>query len=674
MQFKAIGVTDRKAQQFIKAGIGSLEELLRLWPRKYTDRTHLTGILPKGQESVFVMRVREVKRNFYKKTVVEAVGYVVPTGERIKAVWFNQSYMYDKLSGYQNLDVLVCGSVSLVSGGCKYPDYYQVIAPGVFSPMRNTDLKIYPTYKKIKGMSEEYLLSCIQDAYYACRPISDTLPISIRKEYKLMSDDRMTSELHWPTTVELLEEAQRRRRFDDLLYFATRIELNSRHTAAGSAFGLPTIRIMNTIRSNLPFELTEDQAKAIEECIKCIRSGKRLNALVQGDVGCGKTIIAVLLMIAFAENGYQAALMAPTQILAKQHYDYLKSLVEPYGLRVAFVSGKKLKAKEQRQMEADLENGEYNLIVGTQALLSNTYKFKNLAFIVEDEEHKYGVLQRKQLVDKASQGTHIMTMSATPIPRSLAQVIHGDAVQLFSIKTKPAGRQPTQTGIAISMEKVFQYVLNEVNNRGHQVYIVCPMIDSNEKMEGVASATEVLELYRKNLECYGVRFAIVTGKTKKAEAEEIISSFECHECDVLVSTTVIEVGVNVPNATGIIIHNAERFGLAQLHQLRGRVGRGAARGACVLVSEERDNPRLKALCETTDGFRIAEMDLQLRGAGDLIGIQQSGSEKYLALALMYPKEYADAQKAARTLLDSGEWCPIVETAIEDFQRFEECGE
>lgn len=668
---KNIGIPEKKAQQLIKAGITDADTLARFWPRKYSDRSHITGLMPdEKNESIFVMRVNYVNVKYYSRTVVDATGYELATNRKIKVVWFNQGYLYDKYKPLAKQDVLVCGKVTTVPATDHYEGYLQVVAPTIFERYNPQALRIYPTYKKIKGMSEEYLMRCISQAIVGVMPVKDTIPENICNRLELMPYVRMMMELHWPTTCEALEAAQRRHRFDDLLYFATRIELNHRHTAAGSAFGLPMIRMMNAVKENLPFTLTEDQAYTIDSCIRSIRSGKRLNALVQGDVGCGKTIVAVLMMIAFAENGYQAALMAPTQILAKQHYDYLKSLTEPYGLRVAFVSGKKLKAKEQRQLEADIAAGEYDLIVGTQALLSATYQFKNLAFIVEDEEHKYGVLQRKQLIDKAEQGTHIMTMSATPIPRTLAQAIHGDSLEIFCIRSKPSGRQPVQTGIAASMDKVFHYICHQVLKCGHQAYVVCPMIDANEKVEGVASANEVYEIYQKALGAFGIKIALVTGKTKKAEAEEILCAFERNEYHVLVSTTVIEVGVNVPNATAIIIHNAERFGLAQLHQLRGRVGRGSSPSACVLVSEERDNERLIALCTTTDGFKIAEMDLQLRGAGNLIGIEQSGSEKYLSMALTYPEEYRTAQELAKELLDTGNECEIIARAIADFQAFE----
>lgn len=671
MYFDAIGVPDRKAQQFIRSGIMSVEDLVGYWPRKYNDRSGTTGVRNKDQESVFIMHVASVKLHRYAKTVVQATGTIADTGEAIRVTWFNQDYLYWTVKDYEGCEVLVCGKVSYCDGEGRYPPYYQVLAPQVFTPDIEGSLRIHPVYKKIKGMSEEYLISCIESALLKFHEFPENIPQQVLDEHNLVSRDTMVRTLHNPASGAALAAAVRRKNWEDLLYFALRIELDRRHMAVGSAFNLPTLRLMRTVQKSLPFELTTDQAAAINECIADIRAGRRLNALIQGDVGCGKTIVAVLLMTAFAENGLQAVLMAPTQLLAKQHYEYLKELLEPHGLSVAFVSGKKLKAKEQRELESGLADGSIQIIVGTQALLSKNYQFKKLALIIEDEEHKYGVLQRKKLADKAAQGTHTIKMSATPIPRTLAQIIYGENLRLFCIHTKPSGRKPIATGIAKSEADVFRFIGYEVNKKGHQIYVVCPMITANTKMEGVASAEEVYEKYRKVLGEQGISTALVTGKTKKAEAEEILGRFARNEISVLVSTTVIEVGINVPNASTIVIQNAERFGLAQLHQLRGRVGRGSAAGVCVLASEERDNERLKALCESTDGFKIAEMDLQLRGAGELIGCQQSGSEYYLSLALLYPEEYRSAQKAAAELLDSDEECSIRERAYADFVKFGE---
>lgn len=670
MELDKIGVTSRKAQQFISAGINDIMDLVAYWPRKYNDRSNATGIMSKEQESVFIMHVTDAKLHYYTKTVVQACGVIVDTGESVRVTWFNQDYIYHTINKCEGRDVLVCGKVSYNDGEGRYPAYYQVMAPQVFTKDITEGLRIYPVYKKIKGMSDEYLQGCIASALEACE-FSETIPQWVLNEQGLMSRDTMVRELHRPTSGDSLAAAMRRKTWEDLLYFALRVELDRRHMAVGSPFNLPNIRLMRKVQNALPFELTEDQSSAIEECIREVRSGHRLNALIQGDVGCGKTIVAVLLMTAFAENGLQAVLMAPTQLLAKQHYEYLKTLLEPHGLSVVFVSGKRLKAKEQRALEAGLQNGAHQIIVGTQALLSENYQFKSLAIIIEDEEHKYGVLQRKKLADKAAQGTHTIKMSATPIPRTLAQIIYGENLRLFCIRTKPSGRKPIATGIAKSEPDVFRFIDHEVNKKNHQVYVVCPMITANAKMEGIASAEEIFEKYKRVLGEQGIKIALVTGKTKKAEAEEILEQFARNEISVLISTTVIEVGINVPNASTIIIQNAERFGLAQLHQLRGRVGRGDAPGVCVLVSEERQNERLKALCDYSDGFKIAEMDLQQRGAGELIGYQQSGSEYYLSLALLYPDEYKAAQKAAAKILDSAEECPALDKAYDDFIRFGE---
>jgi ATP-dependent DNA helicase RecG len=284
---------------------------------------------------------------------------------------------------------------------------------------------------------------------------------------------------------------------------------------------------------------------------------------------------------------------------------------------------------------------------------------------LEDEEHKYGVLQRKALSQKAAEGVHTLELSATPIPRTLAMAIHGDRKRIFNIVTKPAGRVPVNTGIAKSMECVYQYLYRDITKYGHQAYVVCPMITANEKVPGVAAVEEVYRNYATVLGNKGISVAVVTGKTKKEDAAQILKDFADNKISVLVSTTVIEVGINVPNATTMVIHNAERFGLAQLHQLRGRVGRGKDPGICVLVSEERDNDRLTALCNHTDGFKIAEIDLELRGAGNFLGTQQSGTEKYLALALANPQEYRKVQEAAKQILDNGMDCGILEKAIAD---------
>lgn len=665
MNVKELGIIDKKVRQFEKVGITTAEDLLTFFPRKYVDRREPTGILPPDKESVFYMVPQEVVQKYGKVDFVFVKGVLSNSSIPIKVIWFNQAYLYSRLFDTIGKNVLVCGCVTQEQYKGEWS--YKVASPSVFDASGNEALGIYPLYKNVPGMALDYLKTTLRTAADKLCPLPETIPQQILTQHNLMSHNEMVQTLHWPATMEELEEARRRRRWDDLLYFALRIELAHRNTALGSPYNLPDLRIMRSVEKNLPFTLTADQKSVLEEALGIIRSGERLDGLIQGDVGCGKTIIAFLLMLAFAENNCQAVLMAPTQILAQQHYDGLRKIAEPLGLPVAFVSGQKLKKAERLDLEDGISSGRYKLIVGTQALLTSAYQFNRLALILEDEEHKYGVLQRQALADKAADGVHTIELSATPIPRTLALAIHGNRKRLFNITSKPAGRVPVKTGIAKSIESIYQYLRRKITGKKHQAYVVCPMISANEKVPGVAAVEEVYQNYQRALAPYGIRVGVVTGKTKKDEAAQILQDFENNEISVLVSTTVVEVGVNIPNATVMVIHNAERFGLAQLHQLRGRVGRGSDASICVLVSEERENERLSALCNHNDGFKIAEIDLELRGAGNFLGTQQSGSEKYLALALAHPKEYEDAQKAAAQILDNGASCLLLDKAVSDWQ-------
>ena len=657
MELSELGIAEKKVKQFNNVGIESAEDLLALYPKKYIRRDTLTGILPPERESVIIVQPEIVRQVYTKPEYIFAICQVKDTDTKVRVVWFNQNYMYPNIVDTIGKDVLLCGSVTV------WGDMLNAASPAVFTTDIPGGLKIYSIYRSIRGMSKDYLAEGIRIAYDTLSPLQEPLPEEYWLPKGLLPQQEAVSQLHWPTSMEALERARERMRWNDLVYFALRVELSYRGAALGSPYGTPILQKTMSVLRSLPFQLTPDQDSCFHDMLKRIQAGQRVNALIQGDVGCGKTILAFLLMIAFAENGYQAALMAPTQILADQHYNALVELANPLGLRVAYAGGVMKKA-EQRELQAGLLDGTIQLVVGTQVLLSQGIQFQKLAMVVTDEEHKYGVLQRESLVEKAADGTHVVSMSATPIPRSLAQAVHGNHLQLYSIKTKPPGRKPVQTGMARSMEAVYDYLRKIIAN-GRQAYVVCPMVSPSEKLEGVLSVEDVAKLYREKLEPHGIQIGVVTGKTKKAEASQILGDFKNNKIHILIATTVIEVGVDVENASAIIIHNAERFGLAQLHQLRGRVGRGSKASICVLISEDKENPRLKAMCETTDGFKIAEMDLRLRGAGDLIGTAQSGTERYLSMALTYPVEYAEAQKTAHELLQAGVICPLVEQAIRD---------
>lgn len=671
MELSQLKIPQSKISQLQQAGIQKTSDLVYYFPKKYIDRTSYTGILPEG-ESVILFECKSVHYHNYSKSLVEAIGTLAGTDTPIHILWYNQQFMYSLVEATKGKQVTVIGTVTFKPAEPLYKKgaRYEITNPAVYSDEGTDALRIYPVYKKVPKMSDDYLNRCI---HAACELLGqlpeETIPAPILTDNDLISHASMIAFLHEPPDAISLEQALKRKRFDDLLYFALRMEMEQRLVPRGSVYSLQSLSGMNKVKDALPYTLTADQEGALNEAICHIQSGKRLNALLQGDVGCGKTIVAILLMIAFATNGYQAALMAPTTILAQQHYKDLQKICDTLNIPIAFVGGGGAKTKAQKELEQRIADGSIRIIVGTQALLSESCRFKNLALVVEDEEHKYGVMQRKSLADKAAGGTHVLTMSATPIPRSLAQTIYGESLQLFTITQKPAGRKPVQTGIAKNSDKAVAFLRKSCGEKHRQAYVVCPMIAESDKVEGVTTAEAAYAYYRDALTDYGITVELVTGTTPKATASQTLQSFAEGAVSVLVSTTIIEVGVNVPNANCIIIHNAERFGLAQLHQLRGRVGRGSHEAFCCLISEEAENERLQAMVNTSDGFEIAQKDLQQRGAGDFLGIQQSGTEKFLSLALQYPQEYHKAQAAAKDILDIySDDCLLLKQAEEDMDN------
>lgn len=657
MELSHLGVTPRKERQFRKRGIESVEDLIEFLPRRYLDCSVETGILPEDKISCLVVKIKNISINYGRTTNVVGYGTIIATGEEISIWWFQQAYLYDKLHTFIGLNAFVAGKV-------RYNEKYQsysISSPVVFEPACKGK-GIYPVYPKIPGMGEEYLRERISNAFDIGTIFKETIPQEIIQTNHLPIRREALYRLHFPKTMAQVEQGRDRLIFDDLLYFALQKEKADRESAVGSPFQIKSYRLVRQIRDHLPYTLTSDQLAAIGGLFNAVKQGKRLNALVQGDVGCGKTIVAFLLMAGFVESGYQALIMAPTQVLAHQHMEDLKALVEPYGYKVAYLSSEQKQA-EQKKIKDEIAMGKVRFIVGTSSLLGKDVEYHNLALIVTDEEHRFGVLQRTSLVEKAAAGVHAVMMSATPIPRSLAQVLYGNRVQLQTIRSMPVGRKPVITGLQSDRMHILRFVRTQVQKYHHQVYVVCPMIDANENIEGVRSVEEVSAEYHQMLEPYGVRIATLTGRDKKGQVDTTIQGFRRGDIDVLISTTVIEVGVNVPNATAIIITNAERFGLSSLHQLRGRVGRSNLQSFCVLESSgatPEGQMRLEAMCQTTDGFQIAEADLKIRGAGDLLGTKQSGENRYISLILAYPERYKRAQSIASEMLDDGISCALLE--------------
>lgn len=673
MLLAEIGVNKQKEKQFAAKNIFTVEDLVHFYPRKYKDFSKETGILPETEISCIHVKLNSIKPNLTSRIpLLKAYCTIPDTDELVSVTWFHQNYLLDKYRCFVGRDFLLAGKI-------KYDEEYsryEVTSPDLFEPNISASKKIYPVYSKIAGMSADYLADKMQHALEISSLFTETLPYETVGKLGLPFMRDTIYNLHCPQTMEQIEAAQKRIIFDDLTYFALYQEWTKRHAMQKSAFTSVSHELIEKIKSGLPYTLTGDQEKAVDGILQDVSEGNRLNALIQGDVGCGKSIVAFLTMAAFAGAGYQTVIMAPTQIPAKQHYEELSNLMQPLGYDVVYLASG-MKAAEKKEALEKIASGDALFIVGTHSVIGKSVEYKNLALTVADEEHRFGVAQRAALSAKAEDGVHSITMSATPIPRSLAQVLYGNAVQLFTIETMPAGRVPVQTGIAISRERIYRFLTVEILKNKHQAYVVCPMIEQSEKMENVSSVEEISEQYKEALEPYGIRIETLTGHDNKERTDEVTAKFKNGEVDILIATTVVEVGINVPNATAMIISSADRFGLSTLHQLRGRVGRSSFASYCVLECDdvsEKARERLQTLCNTTSGFEIAKSDLKMRGAGDFIGTKQSGSNHYLELMIAFPNEYKKAQEVAAELLDTGNKCPLVERVEREMSEQEALAE
>ena len=641
-----------------KRKMETVEDVCQLFPSKYYDFSFInplnTGRLDKNYAFVCKLVSYELKKQS-SLYIVRCTLQDIYTQNELCVSWFGTTEMYNVLKkDYHPGDTCFIGGKLKAS---NKKNLFFMSNPIIFKKYDGeSDCHIYTAYEKIRGISESNFERIINDCLEHAT-IPDKVPRELLHKYNLMSKDEAIREMHKPSSVEGVKKAKYRLNIDDLLYFALQLEEKKRNLPAGSVYGIHSLAITTKIIKNLPFQLTKDQKSAYEELVNRIRSGKRLNALIQGDVGCGKTILAFLLMFVMADNGFQSVLLAPTQVLASQHYNELKEMAAQYNIDVVYIANG-LKKKEREAILKSIEDGSALMIVGTHSVLSKEVKFHDLGLSITDEEHRFGVLQREEITTKAKAGMHTVTMSATPIPRSLSDVLLS-TTEVFNIQSMPNGRKPIQTAICASQNTIFQFIKKEIE-KGHQAYVVCPLIEDKQGvMEGILSVeqtyTEYTNIFGKNA------VAVLNGKMNEDETEKVIRSFKNGEIKILVSTTVVEVGVNVSNATVIVINNAERFGLASLHQLRGRVGRGNSQGYCILNSVHKNNKRLLALCKYKNGFQIAESDYALRGSGNILGTEQSGSNYYVELSMKYPDLFSELQKYAKKYMDTGEAEMIVKT-------------
>jgi ATP-dependent DNA helicase RecG len=609
-------------------------DLLQLFPNRYIDRTRyytinqLTHSPTEVQVIGKIVHLKTVQTGKTKSRLVAT--FIDDTGE-MELVWF-QGHKWIKENLKLNQPYVAFGRVAQYAGtpSMAHPELEALEEHQ--NSLRTAIQPVYPSTEKLanKGISNRALLKMMQQLFLETGgQFSETLPAYLMENLKLVSKREALWQIHFPKDQEGLLKAQFRLKFEELFFIQLQLitkNLVRKHKIKGMPFTQVGAHFNTFYTQHLPFPLTHAQKRVIKEIRNDLGSQAQMNRLLQGDVGSGKTIVAFMTMLLATDNGYQSCLMAPTEILAQQHYNSIQALAAPLGLQVELLTGS-TKTAERNRLFAALADGSCSIVIGTHALLEDKVQFQNLGLSVIDEQHKFGVAQRSRLWQKNTVPPHILVMTATPIPRTLAMSLYGD-LDISVIDELPAGRKPIQTVHRYDANrlKVWKFLKDEIA-KGRQVYIVYPLIQESEKMD-YKDLMDGYESISRDFPLPDYAISIVHGKMKPAEKEAEMQRFAQGKTQIMVATTVIEVGVNVPNASVMVIESAERFGLSQLHQLRGRVGRGAEQSYCILMTShqlsQESKTRLETMCRTNDGFEIAEVDLKLRGPGDIMGTQQSG--------------------------------------------------
>lgn len=627
-------ITAKQLSNLKSLGINTIYDLIYYFPRAYDDRTN-------------IKKIGELKFNEYvviKANVMSVVNLTVRSGKKIvkamvsdgtgimEILWFGMPYIKKSLK---------IGEEYLFIGQTKKAAVFQLINPEykLFSGQQKvSENEILPIYSSNKNITQNSLRKLVEKFLVNfLNYFEENIPKELIKEYKIMERKSAIKNIHYPVSMKEIEEAKRRFAIEELLILELGILKNRFIIENSNSKNYEVEGKKEKVReflSQLTFNLTNAQKKVIKEIYDEISNGKIVNRLIQGDVGSGKTVVAMVMLIYMAENGYQGALMAPTEILANQHYLGIKERLEKIGLRVELLTSS-IKGKKKNEILEGIANGDVDIVIGTHSLIEDDVIFKKLGLIVIDEQHRFGVNQRNKLREKGFLG-NLLVMSATPIPRSLALSIYGD-LDLSIIDELPPGRTPIKTKWIANdedLEKMYNFIYKKVND-GNQAYFVAPLIETSDKMalKSVDKVSEEIERKFSNK-----KIGIIHGKMKAKEKDEVMLKFKNKEYDILIATTVIEVGIDVPTSTIMTIYNAERFGLSALHQLRGRVGRGSKQSYCFLISNsitENSKQRLSIMEETEDGFRIAEEDLKLRNSGEIFGLRQSGFSDLKFIDIIY---------------------------------------
>ena len=614
------GIGPKTAALFGKLRVFTIKDLIQFYPRNYLSYEEPVEIAEAEiGKRVAIKAVIQSYVDIKKIRNLMIVTCMVKDGSgSIKLTWYNSPFLKQVFHIGQTF--IFVGTVTIRNHQLQmeHPEYYTL------QQYANRIASLQPVYPLTEGLSNKTVIKAATSALDCCNQLEDKIPPIIRERFSLMELPEAVKGIHFPQNFNHLTECKKRLIFDEFFWFLAQMHLlKEKNVKAQNRFSIKDWSYVEEFIQKLPFSLTKGQKLALDEIRGDLAGNIVMNRLVQGDVGSGKTIVAEMTLLAVVKNGYQAAFMAPTEVLATQHYKNVKKDLEVFGVRVALLCGS-TKMSEKRKIYESLKNGEIDILIGTHALIQEKVIYQNLALVITDEQHRFGVRQRALLSEKGND-PHVLVMSATPIPRTLAIIMYGD-LDISIIKDMPAERKPIKNCVVGQKYRPTAYkFMKEQIDAGHQIYIICPMVEAGENIE----AENVIEYSEGLKEVFSetVCISYLHGKMSAEEKNQIMKAFEEQRVDILVSTTVIEVGINNPNATVMMIENAEKFGLAQLHQIRGRVGRGDAQSYCIMVCNSENKEameRLNILNTSNDGFYIANEDLKLRGPGDFFGVRQSG--------------------------------------------------
>ena len=645
------GVGSEQAKKFAVLGVRTAGELIEYFPRRYDDYSNIQPI-NRIKPGVVTIKgvIKQAKGRYVRRGMHLTEAVASDDTGSVRLIWFNQPYRAAALRA--DTEYYISGEFQLSHQRLSIMNPSAELA----SSFPINTARIVPVYRETKGLKSSQIRKAIREAMPLIHGLKETLPEWIIAEHKLMSKAEAVAEMHFPSSAEALEAAKRRLGFEEVFGLTLAALLNKQEIAGEHAVGVPfDEKLAKDFVSYLPFTLTDAQRKAVWQIYKDMQRDHPMNRLVEGDVGSGKTVVAAMAALMAMKQGFQVALMAPTELLARQHAETILDLLRPVGMDAAvslLIGG--LKPAQKKAAQAKVKSGDIQFIIGTHALIQEKVDMHKLGLIIVDEQHRFGVDERKKLQAKAGHAVHMLNMTATPIPRSLALTLFGE-MDISVIDTKPAGRKPILTKICSpnSRKQLYEEIDKELE-AGRQMFVVTPLIADSEMLP-VRSAEEVYEDLKKRVFKHRT-VGLLHGKMKPEEKDLIMQQFVRHELDILVSTTVIEVGVNVPNATIMLIENAERFGLAQIHQLRGRVGRSDHQGYAYLMLGDSKAPsaRLKALERSSDGFELAELDLEIRGPGAIYGTLQHGQLDLRIAKLTDVKLIASARKTAQEFIDKEE--------------------